>query len=72
MKKNGYYVTVTLTFDPSSPISIGLSQYSKQLFNKNNVQIDSAGIFFSQAEPDIQTNCNENVTPPQFCEGVKK
>ena len=35
MKKNGYYVTVTLTFDPRSPNSIG-----SEPFSENRVQID--------------------------------
>ena len=63
-RKNGYYGTVTLTFDPRSPISIGSahigsdpSQCGKQPFSENCVQIDASVWmkFCSQEVPDTQT-----------------
>ena len=33
--------------------------------------ICSAGILFTRKEPDTQTNCSKNITPPRFRGGVK-
>ena len=58
----------------------GSSQWGKQPFSKNRVQIGASVRleFCSEAEPDThthththaQTNCSGNITPPLFCGGV--
>ena len=75
MKENGYYVIVTLTFNPRSPNSIGFEPWREATIQRKphpNRCIGSAGILFTRSaghtdtHTDTQTNCNENVTPPQF------
>ena len=73
------YATVTLTFDPGSPISIGPSQCAKQLFSENCVKsVDSLGWNFvhkqsrthidRQTHTHTQTNCRENKPLHDFVE----
>ena len=71
-RKNGCYVTVTLTFDP-------VSQCSKQPFSENRVKIGSSVrlefcsqeiIGHTDTQTDTQTNCSKNITPPRVRWGV--
>ena len=57
-RKNGYYITVTLTFDQRSPISIWFEPLRQAAIYKNRVQIGSSVRleFCSQAEPDRHTD----------------
>ena len=84
MKKNGNYVTVTLTFDPRSSKSIGFEPVQEATIQRKpcpNRCIRSAGILFTRnsghtdrqtdRHTRTQTNCSENITPPRFRGGVK-
>ena len=74
--KIGYYVIVTLTFDPRSPNSIGFEPVQEATIlrkSRPNRCIRSAGILFTRnaGHTDTQTNWSENITPPRFRGGVK-
>ena len=82
-RKNGYYVTVTLTFDPRLPNLIWFEPVQEATIKwkpRPNQYIRSAGILFTRisghkdrqtdTHRDTQTNCSENITPPRFRGGV--
>ena len=70
-RKNWYYVTVTLTFDPRSPISIGFDPVRKtasksvHLLGWNFVHKQSRTDRYTDRQTHTQTN------RPRFCGGVK-
>ena len=73
-EKNGYYVTMTLTFDQRSPILTGFEAnvVSNHLENTSSKLVYPSVLFTSRAgQTDRQTNCSENITPPRFRGGVK-
>ena len=49
-----------------------LSQYGKQSFSENRVQIGASVRLEICSLTDTQTNCNKNITPQRFRGGVKK
>ena len=71
MKKKRYYVSVTLTFDPRSLISIGFEPVEYVTIQRKprpNLFICSAGILFISrvGHTHTQINCSKSITPPRF------
>ena len=71
-RKNGYYVTVTFTFDPRYVTNFNRNWASIHLAKTGILFTNRVGHTDTHTDTHTQKHCNENITPPRFRGDVKR